>query len=119
MALAGILLGSAALAAGCVHQPVLPTGTFDGTWSSAQLPYDIELNGSLGRAVHVRGQEAEGRGLRDGDPILRLISEEGSRFTARQWMPDGTWRTVTGELKQDGTLSCGDGQKSWTLERRK
>ena len=116
---AGPLLGMAgawltALAIGCAAGPAIPLqGPFDGTWGSAQLGYDIHLQEPFGVAARPRIAAVE-----SGDPVFRMTSSEGNRFTARQWMTDGTWHTVTGELKPDGTLSCSDGIKTWIMERR-
>jgi len=99
---------------GCVPSPAPPVpGTFDGTWTSAQIGYDLHVMGPLGTAVRARAA-----GVQDGDPVFRMISMEGMRFAARQWLTDGAWHTVSGELRQDGKLSCTDGRTSWVLERR-
>jgi hypothetical protein len=89
------------------------TGTFDGTWTSAQIGYDLHVMGPLGTAVRARAA-----GVQDGDPVFRMTSMEGMHFNARQWLTDGAWHTVFGELRQDGKLSCTDGSTSWVLERR-
>ncbi|MGH7254047.1 MAG: hypothetical protein ACREIE_09645 [Nitrospiraceae bacterium] len=106
--------GLTALAIGCAVGPPVPLqGPFDGTWVSPQLGYDLHLQEPLGVAIRPRIA-----GVESGDPVFRMTSFEGRRFTARQWMPDGTWHTVTGELKPDGRLSCSDGAKTWMMERR-
>lgn len=98
---------------GCVAGPPIPIqGPFDGTWVNPQLGYDIHLQEPLGVAARPRIATVE-----SGDPVFRMTSSEGRRFTARQWMTDGAWYTVTGELKQDGTLACTDGSKTWIMER--
>jgi len=61
---------------------------------------------------------AKAAGLQDGDPVFRLLSLDGTRFTARRLVADGGWHTVTGERKQDGKLYCSDGVKNWVMERR-
>lgn len=100
-----------ASATGCIHRP--PLDGFDGTWSSPQLPYEIQFHGPIGVAA-----QAKTTGLQDGDPVFRLLSLDGTEFTARQLFADGGWRTVTGERKQDGKLYCSDGVKNWVMERR-
>jgi hypothetical protein len=85
---------------------------FDGTWSSTSLAYDMELQGPFGLAVRSRTDA-----VRDGDPVFRMIGTEDRRFTGRQWLADGKWHTVTGELKPDGKLYLTDGMANWTLER--
>jgi hypothetical protein len=85
---------------------------FDGTWSSPNLVYDLELQGPFGLAVRPRTDA-----VRDGDPVFRMSGTEEHRFTGRQWLADGKWHTVTGELKQDGRLHLTDGTATWTLER--
>ena len=103
-----------ALALGCAaERPVPLHGPFDGTWASPQLGYDLHLQEPIGVAVRPRIA-----GVQSGDPVFWMTSFEGSHFTARQWMPDGIWHTVTGELKPDGTLACSDGAKTWIMERR-
>ncbi len=99
---------------GCSHTPIPPLpGTFDGVWKSAQFGYEVHVMGPLGTALRTRAA-----GVQDGDPVFRMISMEGLHFTARQWFTDGAWRTVTGDLRQDGKLYCTDGRSSWVLERR-
>ncbi|MGH7166101.1 MAG: hypothetical protein ACREIS_11320 [Nitrospiraceae bacterium] len=101
-------------ASGCAHSPTPSTpGTFDGTWTTAQVGYDVHVMGPLGTASRPRSA-----GVQEGDPVFRMISMEGMRFTARQWLADGAWHTVSGELRQDGRLYCTDGRTSWVLERR-
>ncbi len=89
------------------------SGLFDGTWVSPQLGYDVQLQEPFGVAMQTRITAVQ-----NGDPVFRMVSSEGERFTARQWLSDGTWHTVTGELKQDGKLYCSDGAKNWVMERR-
>jgi hypothetical protein len=102
-----------ALAMGCAAGPPIPLqGPFDGMWVSPQLGYDIHLQEPFGVAARPRITTVE-----TGDPVFRMTSSEGKRFTARQWMTDGAWHRVTGELKPDGTLSCSDGAKTWIMER--
>lgn len=102
------------LLAGCAHDVPSPTvSALDGFWTSSQLDYDLVLSGMIGFA-----ERARTAGIQDGDPVLRLSAMEGTRITARQWMPDGHWHTVRMERKADGTLSCTDGTHSWTLERK-
>ncbi len=104
----------AAGASGCAYTPIPPMpGTFDGTWTSAQLGYDVHVNGPLGTAIRTRAA-----GVQEGDPVFRMISMEGMHFTARQWFTDGAWQTVSGELRQDGKLYCTDGRTTWVMERR-
>ncbi len=113
LAMAGAWL--TALAMGCAAgSPVPLQGPFDGTWVSPQLGYDLHLQEPFGVAARPRIAAVE-----TGDPVFRMTSSEGKRFTARQWMTDGAWRTVTGELKPDGTLYCSDGAKTWVMERRR
>ena len=106
--------GLTALVMACAAGPPVPLhGPFDGTWVSPQLGYDLHLQEPLGVAARPRIAAIE-----TGDPVFRMTSSEGKRFTARQWMTDGAWHTVTGELKPDGRLSCSDGAKTWMMERR-
>ena len=65
---------------GCVYSP--PVDGFDGTWSSPQLPYKIQFHGPIGVAA-----QAKAAGLQDGDPVFRLLSLDGTMFTARQLLP--------------------------------
>jgi len=95
---------------GCVYSA--PADGFGGTWSSPQLPYEIQFHGPIGIAA-----QAKTAGLQDGDPVFRLLSLDGTRFTARQLFTDGSWHTVTGERKQDGKLYCSDGVKNWIMEQ--
>jgi len=112
LAMAGAWL--TALAMACAAGPPVPLhGPFDGTWVSPQLGYDLHLQEPFGVAARPRITTIE-----TGDPVFRMTSSEGKRFTARQWMTDGAWHTVTGELKPDGRLSCSDGAKTWIMERR-
>ncbi|MBI4400292.1 MAG: hypothetical protein HY581_01500 [Nitrospirae bacterium] len=112
--LAIIGLWLAALAGGCASGPSAPApGVFDGIWASSQLAYDVELNGPLGVASRARAGNVQ-----DGDPVFRMISAEGTHFTARQWFSDGGWHTVTGELKPDGTLHCRSNGSTWVMERK-
>ncbi len=104
----------AGLVMGCVHEAPPPaTNAFDGMWTSAQLDYDIALSGMIGLAERTRA-----KGIQDGDPVLRLSAMEGKRVTARQWLPDGQWHTVTLEQVTDGTVTGSDGVRSWTLRRK-
>lgn len=107
--LVGLLL--AASVAGCAYSR--PLDGFEGTWGSSELAYEIQFHGSVGVAAQARAA-----GLQDGDPVFRLLSVDGPRFTARQLFADGGWHTVTGERKQDGKLYCSDGVKTWVMERR-
>jgi hypothetical protein len=104
------------LAAGltsCSHRDMAETAMpFDGVWSNSSLGYDVELQGPFGLAVRSRDES-----VHDGDPIFRMTGCEETRFTGRQWMADGKWHTVSGELKQDGKLHMSDGITHWTLER--
>ncbi len=104
----------AGLLIGCAHEPPPPaTSAFDGIWTSAQLDYDIALSGMIGLAERSRA-----KGIQDGDPVLRLSAMEGARVTARQWLPDGEWHTVTLERAADGTVTGSDGARAWTLRRK-
>lgn len=107
--LVGLLL--TASVAGCAYRPQVDG--FEGTWGSSELAYEIQFHGPIGVAAHARAA-----GLQDGDPVFRLLSMDGTRFTARQLFADGGWHTVTGERKQDGKLYCSDGVKNWVMERR-
>jgi hypothetical protein len=98
---------------GCHSPPPLVAVNLDGTWVSPQLGYDLELVGPLGVAMQVRSGTVQ-----NGDPVFRIISLEGTRFTARQWLKDGAWHTVTGEWK-DGKLYCRTGETEWVLEKKK
>jgi len=99
---------------GCAQTQTPPVpGMFDGIWTSAQVGYDVHVMGPLGTAIRTRAA-----GVQEGDPVFRMTSIEGMRFTARQWFTDGTWHTVSGELRQDGKLYCTDGRTGWVLERR-
>ncbi len=105
----GLLL--TASVASCAYRP--PLDGLEGTWGSSELGYEIQFHGPFGVAAH-----AKAAGLQDGDPVFRLLSMDGTSFTARQLFADGGWHTVTGERKQDGKLYCSDGVKSWVMERR-
>jgi hypothetical protein len=111
---AGIMaITVAAALASCSHREMAETPMpFDGVWSNSGLAYDVELQGPFGLAVRSRDEA-----VRDGDPIFRMTGFEERRFTGRQWMADGKWHTVLGELKQDGKLHLTDGTTKWTLER--
>ncbi len=104
----------AGLLMGCAHEAPPPaTSAFDGIWTSGQLDYDIALSGMIGLA-----EQARAKGIQDGDPVLRLSAMEGKRVTARQWLPDGQWHTVTLEQAADGTVIGSDGARTWTLRRK-
>jgi hypothetical protein len=110
-----LLLSVSILLAACAHRDSgVPPSLFDGTWQSPSLGYDFELQAPLGLALRPRSKSAQ-----DGDPVFRMTSNEGSRFTGRLWMDDGTWHSVTGELKPDGTLQMSNGSKSWTLLKQR
>lgn len=97
---------------GCITPAPPPAVNLDGIWVSPHLSYDLELLGPLGVAVQVRSGTAQ-----NGDPVFRIVSLEGTRLTARQWLNDGAWHTVTGEWK-DGKLYCQADGAQWVLERR-
>lgn len=112
LAVAGLRL--ATLITGCAYGSAAPmSGLFDGTWVSPLLGYDVQLQEPFGVAMQTRITAVQ-----NGDPVFSMVSSEGKRFTARQWLSDGTWHTVTDELKQDGKLYCSDGAKKWVMERR-
>jgi hypothetical protein len=108
-------LALTALLIACSHQDAATTSMpFNGTWSSPNLAYDMELQGPFGLAVRSRSDA-----VKDGDPVFRMIDTEEHRFSGRQWLADGKWHTVTGELKQDGKLYLTDGTGNWTLEKQR
>ena len=99
--------------AACSHDaPFTGSNPLDGTWTSAQLPYDIVFHGMIGLAEGVRT-----KALQDGDPVLRLSAIEGSHMTARLWTPDGQWHSIVMDRREDGSLLCSDGAHQWTLTR--